>query len=202
MICSLLTSLLPTILAFSNQRQTNLIENKLKISSSIRAMEKAVWDAERSMYVGDVGSGVQHDEAVVRYLETASPLRIFGYGSLCWNPGEGCLAKQGVTSRPGRAIGYKRCWAQKTTDHRGNPSFPGLVCTLLKDEEVRKFNSPRNYLDEDEEEKPNMVEGLVYSIPDDQADDCLAELDIRELTGVCNIIGCVVLFPLSSNIAN
>eukprot|EP00957_Ditylum_brightwellii_P067343 5111141-Ditylum_brightwellii.AAC.1 len=39
----------------------------------------------------------------------------------------------------GRAVGWKRCWSQKSADHRGTPEFPGLVCTLLTDEEVRSI---------------------------------------------------------------
>ena len=41
-----------------------------------------------------------------------------------------------VTTTPGRAIGYQRCWSQRSADHRGTPQFNGIVCTLLSDEEV------------------------------------------------------------------
>ena len=44
-------------------------------------------------------------------------LHVFGYGSLCWSPGVGVLANEGVTKQRGRAIGYHRCWAQKSADH-------------------------------------------------------------------------------------
>ena len=68
-----------------------------------------------------------------------SPLWIFGYGSLCWKadfPAE----EQFV----GRVSGWKRLFAQRSTDHRGTPAAPGLVATVLTDEqlEVLKLRSP------------------------------------------------------------
>ena len=82
-------------------------------------------------------------------------LNIFGYGSLCWHPGyDGVLSlasitqeedddnetiansSRKVTTKAGRAIGYQRCWSQRSADHRGTTSFNGIVCTLLSDDEV------------------------------------------------------------------
>ena len=70
--------------------------------------------------------------------EVTPQLHIFGYGSLCWKPGsdDDVLANDRVVKTVAKAIGWKRCWCQQSTDHRGNVSFPGLVCTLLSDEEV------------------------------------------------------------------
>ena len=68
---------------------------------------------------------------------------------------------------------YRRCWAQKSTDHRGLPSFPGNVCALLKDAEVRKLRS----LPYDEE---TLTEGIIFAVPPDLIEECLAELDFRE----------------------
>lgn len=150
--------------------------NSLSLTmSSNNNAEGAVWDPEQQIYVG--GIVPNHNEDVDEYLNQDT-LRIFGYGSLCWNPGTGALAREGVTTKLGRAIGYKRCWAQKSTDHRGTPLFPGIVCTLLKDEEVREISTHRHQ--PNGEDKPSMTEGVVYYIPDDQAQDCLAELDFRE----------------------
>jgi cation transport regulator ChaC len=83
-------------------------------------------------------------------------LRLFGFGSLCWNPGKpgssalahesvtitlgkgsSALAHESATSTLGKPKGYRRAWAKKRTDHRGLPEFPCLVCTLLTDQEFR-----------------------------------------------------------------
>jgi ChaC-like protein len=136
----------------------------------------AVWDPVQQIYVGG-GVPNHNDEAVDEYLKEDT-LRIFGYGSLCWGPGTGALAREGVTAKLGRAIGYKRCWAQKSTDHRGVPQFPGLVCTLLTDQEIREVTSHRQSMAETL--KPSMTEGVVYTIPPEQVEECLAELDFRE----------------------
>jgi cation transport regulator ChaC len=136
----------------------------------------AVWDPVQQIYVGG-GVPNHNDQAVDEYLKEDT-LRIFGYGSLCWGPGTGALARDGVTTKLGRAIGYKRCWAQKSTDHRGVPQFPGLVCTLLTDYEIREISSHRQAMGE--KLKPSMAEGVVYTIPPEQVEECLAELDFRE----------------------
>ena len=97
------------------------------------------WDPVSQIYVG----GVVPEHAQVQEMIQANHdgyLRLFGYGSLCWHHnGTGALAHPSVKTQLGRARGYRRCWAQKSTDHRGVPQFPGIVCTLLKDEEVRQF---------------------------------------------------------------
>ena len=137
---------------------------------------EAVWDPVQQIYVG--GGVPSHDEEAVDDYLKQDTLRIFGYGSLCWGPGTGALAHEGVTAKLGRAIGYKRCWAQKSTDHRGVPTFPGIVCTLLTDDEVKLISSHRQ--SPTDEEKPSMTEGVVYTIPPEQVEACLAELDFRE----------------------
>ena len=103
--------------------------------------EAPVWDPVSQIYVG----GVVPENAQVQEMIQANngSLRLFGYGSLCWNPGTG-------------ARGYRRCWAQKSTDHRGVPRFPGIVCTLLKDEEVKHFR-PLPYNEE------TLTEGVSYN---------------------------------------
>ena len=132
-------------------------------------------------------------------------MNIFGYGSLCWHPGyDGVLSlasisqqeedennakSRRVTTKAGRAIGYQRCWSQRSADHRGTTSFNGIVCTLLSDDEVDTLlhhkNDGTNY-DKKEDTKsrrrehPSMTEGLIYTVDVDLVDDCLAELDFRE----------------------
>ena len=83
--------------------------------------------------------GVWEGNAAIGTTAVPSPLWIFGYGSLCWKadfPAE----EQFV----GRVSGWKRLFAQRSTDHRGTPAAPGLVATVLTDEqlEVLKLRSP------------------------------------------------------------
>lgn len=137
----------------------------LRLASTTAMSQKAVWDPVNQIYV----DGVVPENARVQELIDANhgALRIFGYGSLCWNPGSMTTAK----SQLGRVYGYRRCWAQKSTDHRGTPRFPGIVCTLLKDEEFRGFRTT---------ESESITEGMLYEIPPEDVDDLLAELDFRE----------------------
>jgi hypothetical protein len=129
------------------------------------------WCPDQQIYIG----GVVPDSANVQELinENEGRLLLFGYGSLCWNPGTGVLAKPGVTATPGRARGYKRCWAQKSADHRGTTRFPGVVCTLLRDEEVAEITIRHH-------DAPTMTEGLLYAVPAELVEECLSELDFRE----------------------
>ena len=132
------------------------------------------WCPDQQIYIG----GVVPDNAQVQQLiqENEGRLRLFGYGSLCWNPGTGALAKPGVLTTPGRARGYKRCWAQKSADHRGTASFPGIVCTLLRDDEVQEITKRHH-------DAPTMTEGLLYTVPQHLVEECLEELDFREKGG-------------------
>ena len=103
------------------------------------------------------------------------------------NDATSTTTKRKVTTAAGRAIGYQRCWSQRSADHRGTTEFNGIVCTLLSDEEVwRLHNQHHNDEGNDAEpiedgiRRPSMTEGLVYTIDVDLVDDCLAELDFRE----------------------
>ena len=138
------------------------------------------WCPEQQIYIG----GVVPENAEVKSLieNNGGSLRLFGYGSLCWNPGTGALAKPGVKGTLGRARGYKRCWAQRSTDHRGNPKFPGIVCTLLEDNEVYEIKKTTRP-DLVKSDEPTMTEGVIYWIPPELVDECLEELDFREKGG-------------------
>lgn len=136
------------------------------------------WCPEQQIYVGGVPDA--NAGAVDRLVQhSGGSLRIFGYGSLCWNPGTGVLADAAVSTTMGRAKGYRRCWAQKSTDHRGLPTFPGIVCTLLKDDEYRQMGSVRT----NEARTMSLTEGLIYLVPPHLVQDCLSELDFREKGG-------------------
>ena len=86
-------------------------------------------------------------------------LWIFGYGSLVWRPDfvfvERCAAFVGGWSR--------RFW-QGSTDHRGVPSAPGRVVTLV-------------------EEPETVCWGVVYRVAADARDAVLVRLDARESGG-------------------
>jgi len=180
-----------------------------------------MWDPTSQTYAGGVvpshESAMDVDELLAL---NGGRLKIFGYGSLCWHPGsDGVLSlanieederdhhdgydaasnpaaasrsRRRVTTAPGRAIGYQRCWSQRSADHRGTPEFNGIVCTLLSDEEVRSLRNRhhRNRGEGRDAEpaegataRPSMTEGLIYTVDVDLVDDCLAELDFREKGG-------------------
>jgi hypothetical protein len=143
---------------------------------------QATWDPVSQVYVGgklpENGSEV---EDMIR--ENDGWLRIFGYGSLCWNagtPGESALADDAVTSTTGQARGYRRVWAQKSTDHRGTPAFPGIVCTLLTDSELLHLIGTTRPTSDNANDKESLTEGVIYSVPPELTSKCLEELDFRE----------------------
>ena len=125
------------------------------------------WDAAQGVWVG---SRALADEAD----EIPSPLYIFGYGSLMFRPQESFAACERVD---GVVEGWRRVWAQRSCDHRGEPHMPGLVVTVLSDAELevlgqRQATGP-----------PSRVHGVAYRIPDEQVAHVLDELDFREKGG-------------------
>ena len=164
-------------------------------------VNKPIWCEEKQIYIG----GVPEKEEVRSLIEESGGyLRIFGYGSLCWSPGTGALSKPGVTTSLGR-VRYKRAWAQRSTDHRGTVNFPGIVCTLLTDSEVRGIRTlatnaqasigrevTETHHDNDDGTIVAMTEGVVFNVPPELVQECLEELDFREKGGyardVCEVV--------------
>ena len=164
--------------------------------------KEPVWCEEKQIYIG----GVPENEEVKQLIEeNDGHLKIFGYGSLCWNPGsEGGLAKASQTL--GRVKGYKRVWSQRSTDHRGTVDFPGLVCTLLTEEEyklaqrstvtdAKLLESEEASSNDDMDEKTGdsiVTQGIIFDVPPDLVEETLEDLDFREKGGyardVCTVV--------------
>jgi cation transport protein ChaC len=128
------------------------------------------WDAENGVWVGDKAIGTE-------LKQLPNPLFLFGYGSLIWRSGE-LLA--GMTTYHCRCESWSRVFAQRSMDHRGRPIFPGLVLNLVSD----KYLEDSNVRTKDETAaNPSSCIGVVYHVPDSQADAIVAELDFRERGG-------------------
>ena len=131
--------------AFS-RKMTPLSPNSVVTSSS--KVPRVLWREDNTVYTDD-GPEIKEVRRLIE--EGDGCVRIFGYGSLCWNPGaDGGLTKASQTL--GRVQGYKRVWAQRSTDHRGTHDFRGVVCTLLTEDE---YHSVLN---------DNSVQGTVGTI--------------------------------------
>ena len=78
----------------------------------------------------DAAAGVYKNARAASSCEVPDPLWIFGYGSLVWRPEE---RWSDYDAKPCAVRGWRRYFAQLSTDHRGVPGAPGLVCTLLED---------------------------------------------------------------------
>ena len=126
-------------------------------------MSAPVWDAAQGIWVGARAAGE---------CEVPDPLWIFGYGSLCWKaafPYEEAVV--------GRVHGWKRFFAQKSADHRGTPESPGLVATLLSDEQLLKLRLRKP------EEPASVTCGVCYLVNADDKLAVLENLDFREKGG-------------------
>ena len=154
-----------------------------------------VWCEEKQIYIG----GVPENEEVKQLIEENNGhLKIFGYGSLCWNPGaDGPLSK--ASQKLGQVQGYKRVWAQRSTDHRGTVDFPGIVCTLLTEQEYKSageyaVSATTSDVDDTTVEITKNIgtQGIVFDVPPELVQQTLAELDFREKGGyardVCDVI--------------
>jgi len=71
-------------------------------------------------------------------------LWVFGYGSLCWNPG--FTYGQSIV---GSIRGFARRFWQGNTTHRGIPGKPGRVATLVEDADTMTYGVAFQLLGED-----------------------------------------------------
>ncbi|KAI9453656.1 ChaC-like protein [Lactarius psammicola] len=97
---------------------------------------------------------------------------VFGYGSLIFRP-----PPHVIKETPGYLKGYVRRFAQKSHDHRGTPTSPGRVVTLVHQEDWAAFSSADSFPHED------VVWGVAFTIDPVHATEVRAYLDYREKDG-------------------
>jgi len=92
-------------------------------------------------------------------MQKEPPLWIFGYGSLIWR-----ADFPFVERAPAVINGYVRRFWQGSSDHRGNPEYPGRVVTLLAAPDHSCW-------------------GMAYRIAPGLSEEVLEHLDYREKGG-------------------
>ncbi|KFZ04015.1 hypothetical protein V501_09263 [Pseudogymnoascus sp. VKM F-4519 (FW-2642)] len=121
--------------------------------------------------------------------EASEAFWLFGYGSLIWKPpphfgtslpnpnplpatSSNALPDQRLT---GYITNYVRRFWQESHDHRGTPSHPGRVVTLLTHAHWSTLADVHG--------APEKVWGAAYHIPASRAAEVRDYLDIREING-------------------
>ncbi|OBT95812.1 hypothetical protein VE01_06427 [Pseudogymnoascus verrucosus] len=102
--------------------------------------------------------------------EASEAFWLFGYGSLIWKPPP--HFDQRLT---GYITNYVRRFWQESHDHRGTPSHPGRVVTLLTHAHWSTLVDVHG--------APEKVWGAAYHIPASKAAEVRDYLDIREING-------------------
>ncbi|KAG4033378.1 hypothetical protein MFRU_005g03860 [Monilinia fructicola] len=100
---------------------------------------------------------------------------IFGYGSLIWKP-----PPHFDRRIPGYVTGYVRRFWQASEDHRGTPTAPGRVVTLIPHAHWLTLQDPHPI---PSSSSPPKVWGTAYRIPAARVPEVRAYLDIREING-------------------
>ncbi|KAF1936737.1 ChaC-like protein [Clathrospora elynae] len=95
---------------------------------------------------------------------------LFGYGSLIWKP-----PPHYDQRIPGYIEGYVRRFWQASEDHRGTPSSPGRVVTLIDKAHWETLT--------DHHESTERVWGAAYHIPSPKVAEVREYLDLREING-------------------
>lgn len=114
-------------------------------------------------------SFVKHSEAAA----AEAPLHVFGYGSLIFKPPPHTVART-----VGFIKGYVRRFAQSSIDHRGVPSRPGRVVTLVEADTWHALETK-----EQRESESDVVWGVCWTIDPAHAADVRKYLDHREKNG-------------------
>ena len=144
------------------------------------------------------------DEKVQQLIkENNGHFKLFGYGSFCWDPGDK-IGLSRASRKFGRVLGYKRVWAQRSTDQCGTVDFPGILCTLLKEQEYKSAqkSASTNKLQQESivhssavgstGENTIATGGVIFDVPPDLVERTLQELDLQEKTGyaidVCDVV--------------
>lgn len=126
------------------------------------------WDSVQGVWLNNRAASISIENEVFE-----SPLYLFGYGSLCFKPGD---LLGSFNSYIATVSGCTRLFAQRSCDHRGTASFPGLVVTLVQSSLIKD-----NFFTEAMEDFP--CTGVVWIIPPDKATSVIDELDFRERGG-------------------
>lgn len=105
-------------------------------------------------------------------------LFLFGYGSLCWRPGDVVYSE----SRPALVRGFKRRFWQRSEDHRGVPGAPGRVVVCVPQDVLGDVDPHRNAGD------VQVVQGRLFRVPAADRTRTLDYLGIREKGGYSDIM--------------
>ncbi|KIW65673.1 hypothetical protein PV04_07910 [Phialophora macrospora] len=97
---------------------------------------------------------------------------LFGYGSLIWKP-----PPHFDQRIPGYIKGYVRRFWQASEDHRGTPTAPGRVVTLIERSFWATLDDPQRHTERD------VVWGVAYHIIPSKVKEVKEYLDIREING-------------------
>ena len=103
---------------------------------------------------------IQENERIINeVLKGTNGFWLFGYGSILWKQDFHFSDKL-----VGYINGYSRRFWQESSDHRGTPSHPGRVCTLVRD--VQK-----------------VTWGLAFYVPESHKQQVVENLNFREKNG-------------------